>query len=108
LLESVAIEETLEGIAVLVRAADGTSAGSTLDSGMQGLDTAVVAGVMELVGASAATLVQVLEENVDDLVVLTVLIDTGEHVPRVGAAVQSGGRAYAIARAAWAALTSRV
>ena len=40
--------------------------------------------------------------------VLTVLIDTGEHVPRVGAAVQSGGRAYAIARAAWAALTSRV
>ena len=107
-LESVAIEETPEHIAVLVRSADGSSAGANLDSGMQGLDEAVVAGVAELTGVSAATLLKVLEEDFDDRLVLTVLIDTGDAHPLAGAAVQSGGRAYAVARAAWAALTSRV
>ena len=107
LLESVAVEETPDGAAVVVRSAGGASAGSALESGMAGLDGAIVAGVAELVGR-AAELTKVIEDTVDDLLVLTVLIDVGEDRPRAGAAVQWGGRAYAIARAAWAALTAPV
>lgn len=106
-LESVAIEETPDGVAVLVRSSDGTRAGSTLGS-MADLDVGAAAAVAELVGVPDVKLADVLEEAVGDLLVLTVLIDVGGEIPRVGAALQSGGRAYAIARAVWAALTSRV
>jgi hypothetical protein len=104
-LESVAIEETPEGVVVLVRSADGSRASSTLESGLAEMDGAVVAVVAELIGAGPVTLVDVLEETVDELVVLTVLVGSGEGPPQAGAAVQLGGRAYAIARATWAALT---
>lgn len=104
MLESVSIEETPDGVAVLVRSADGTRAGSTLDSGLAELDGAVVAAVGELIGIPGVNLMEVIEETVGDLLLLTVLIGIGDAEPRAGAAVQSGGRAYAIARAAWSAL----
>jgi hypothetical protein len=54
LLESVAIEETPDGVAVLVRAANGANAGSALESGLDDLDAAVVAAVGELNGVAGA------------------------------------------------------
>ncbi len=108
LLESVAIEETPDGVAVLVRSVNGANAGSALESGMVELDAAVVAAVGELNGVSGARLANVIEETVGDLLVMTVLVDVGDGNPRAGAVVQQGGRAYAIARAAWSALTSPV
>ncbi|MDJ0924347.1 MAG: hypothetical protein QNJ77_07260 [Acidimicrobiia bacterium] len=113
LLESVAVEETPQGVAVLVRAADGTRAASTPESGMAGLDAAVVAAVAELTGAPPLRLVEIIESTSGEWRVLTAVLAlegalAEEEPPLVGSAVQTGGRAYAVARAAWEAATSRV
>ena len=107
-LESVSVEETPEGISIAVRSTSGSRAGSMLDDGIAGIDAAVVAAVAELTETATASLVDVSEARLGELVVITVLLSLGETDQVSGSAIQSGGRAYAVARASWVALTARV
>lgn len=107
-LESVSVEETPEGISVTIRATDGAHTVRTLDSGLSGMDEAVVAAVAELTGTPDAALVEASEARLGERTVITVLVALDEATEVSGAAVQMGGRAFAVARAAWVALTARV
>ncbi len=104
-LESVAVEETPDGISVLVRTTAGRSSDQTLDLGISGMDAAVVAAVAELAGDAKVALIGVAEADLGDYTVITVLVALGESRHASGAAVQQGGRAYAVARATWVALS---
>jgi hypothetical protein len=103
-LESVAVEETPNGIAVLIRGTDGARAIRSLDQRGSGMDTSVVGAVAELCNKGATSLVGVAEADLGGSTVITVVVDVGENRRVSGSAVQSGGRAYAVARATWTAL----
>ena len=102
-LESVAIEETPQGVSVLVRSSSGDMVSRSLDSSGAGMDEAVAAAVGELAGHPGSMLVGATHSEMAGHTVVTVLLATGEkHVS--GSAIQRGGRAYAVARAVWSAL----
>lgn len=102
-LESVAIEETPVGMSVLVRTSHGARANRTLDASGSGLDEAVVSAVAELVGGGTVASLGVADADLGGHAVVTVLLRKGDRIVS-GSAVQQGGRAYAVARAVWAAL----
>jgi len=102
-LESVAIEETPEGMSVLVRTSRGVQASRILDAAGTGLDDAVVSAVTELVGRGTVTTLGVADAEMAEHTVITVLLRRGDRIV-TGSAVQQGGRAYAVARAVWEAL----
>lgn len=104
-LESVAVEETPHGISVSVRSSDGRRSSRTPQLGIGGMDEAIVAAVVELTGNSEVSLVGLSESDLDGYSVVTVLLAVGEGRHASGAAVQQGGRAYAVARATWVALS---
>jgi hypothetical protein len=104
-LESVAVEETPDGISVSVRATDGRRSDRMLEMGISGMDAAVTEAVAELAGARNVSLAGVAESELGGYTVITVLVAVGEHRHASGAAVQQGGRAYAVARATWVALS---
>lgn len=99
-LESVAVEEAAHGMVVRIRTRRGDTAEHSIGrSG--GLDGGIIAAVSNLRGGEAE-LVEVLENTVDGAAVMTVVLEVrGSRF--AGAAVQTGGRAFAVARAAWAA-----
>jgi hypothetical protein len=103
-LESVAVEETPDGIAVLIRDTDGMRATRSLQHGASGMDEAITDAVAQLRNMVGTALVGVAEAELDGTTVVTVLIDLGERRRLSGSAVQQGGRAYAVALAAWSAL----
>ena len=97
ILESVAVEETPNGVSVLVRTGSGARASRSLDPAGTGMDEAVVAAVGELTGHPASSLVGVAESDMGGYTVITVLVGEGER--RVsGSSIQRGGRAYAVAQ----------
>lgn len=105
-LEGVAVEETPAGISVLVRLSDGRRAERILDdSGLVGLDEAILRAEAELLDRQHVSLVQVSEATLGEHKVVTVLV-TVEDRSLTGATIQRGGRAYAVARAFWTALDS--
>ena len=106
LLESVAVEETSVGLTVVLRLSTGEVAEAPVQAGLAGLDAAVVQAVADLAGSSPVRLLEINEAIHNDSAVLTVVLATADRGDIVGAAIQSGGRAFAVARAAWAALRS--
>ncbi len=104
-LESVAVEETPDGISVSVRTTGGVRASRTLDSAGPGMDEAVVFAVGELAGHSGLSLLGVAESDLGGHTVITVLVTVGES-RFSGSAVQRGGRAFAVAKATWSALAA--
>ncbi len=104
-LESVAVEETPDGISVLVRSSDGRRSDRMLELGIGGMDAAVVDAVAELADERDVSLAGVSESELAGYTVVTVLVAVGENRHASGAAVQQGGRAYAVARATWVALS---
>jgi len=69
------------------------------------MDAAVVSAVAELVGDTDVSLVGLAQSELGGYPVITVLVALGEDRHASGAAVQQGGRAYAVARATWVALS---
>ncbi len=102
-LESVAVEETPDGVSVLVRTTDGTRVSRRLDPAGHGMDEAVVAAVGELSDHAGLSVLGVSEAEFGSDAVITVLVALGDS-KLSGSAVQRGGRAYAVARATWSAL----
>ena len=73
----------------------------------RGLDEAVVGAVAELHGsATLPMIVSIAEQSIEGTPVVTVMLEVGRERRVVGSAVFDGGRAYAVGRAAWAALSS--
>ena len=102
-LESVAIEETPDGVSVLVRSTTGARASRTLDAMGTGMDEAVVAAVCELKDCPTMKLLGCSDADMGGHTVVTLLVGAGDR-SMSGSAVQRGGRAFAVAHAAWAAL----
>lgn len=106
-LEAVAVEEGRNGVLVRARHTSGAEAARRATPIGPGLDEAVVAAVAELHGASTLPMiVSIAEQSIDGTRVITVMLEVGRENRVVGSAVYDGGRAYAVGRAAWAALSS--
>lgn len=107
-LQSVAVEEGRAGVAVRVTADDGSVAERRARPGDGGLDDAVVAAIGELVDRLTAPplLVEAAEQTIGGTSLITVVIERGDGSRCVGSAVSEGGRVYAVASAAWMALSN--
>jgi hypothetical protein len=106
-LEAVAVEEGRHGVLVRARHTSGAEAARRATPTGPGLDEAVVAAVAELHGASILPMIiSIAEQTIDGTRVVTVMLEVGRENRVVGSAVFDGGRAYAVGRAAWAALSS--
>jgi hypothetical protein len=103
----VSVTEGRDGI--MVTAANLSSEAAALAAGPSepAVDQAVVAAVAELVGVMSLPLIRSIDER--DLAgtpVVTIVLEEGGR-RLVGSAVVEGGRAYAVGRAVWTALSSR-
>ncbi len=96
--DGVFVEALADGVTVSVRAAG--AAGPAFDQ-------AVVSAVAELAGATTSPLIRSVDlRDVGGTSVVTVVIDeAGDAL--VGSSIMDGGRAYAVGRAVWAAISSR-
>lgn len=101
-IESVSVEERVDGLSATVVLADGAQATRAVAEEEE-LDAAVVAAVAEATRQSATpAAIEWLE--VDGGSVVTVVLDTGEGSLAAGAGVKRVGRAYAVAIATRLAL----
>lgn len=103
-LESVSVEESREGIAIRV-SVGGESATRQVGTSPDGMDAAIVAALTELLGIEA-DLVAVQRGDAGGSRIITVLVEVAERGQQVGSAVAAAGDAYAVAQAAWKALTA--
>jgi hypothetical protein len=76
-IEGVAVEETPRGVSVTVRSVGGRQVSKHLESGIGGMDEAVVAAVAELAGRADIVLLGAAEESMGDVLVVTVLVGCG-------------------------------
>ena len=106
-LQSVAVEEGRSGVVVRVTSTSGPVVSRPAVGVSSGIDEAIAAAVASLFGADPApVLLSVSESEVAGTAMVTVVLDKGRGARLVGSAVLEGGRAYAVGRAAWAALSS--
>ncbi len=109
MLDAVTVEEGAAGVTVQVVGRDGSRAERRARSTGKGFDEAVVAAVADLVGASPLPLVVGIHDHeAGDAHSVTVVIEIEGGDFRAGAAVVEAGRAFAVAQAAWLALTEPV
>jgi hypothetical protein len=104
-LDSVAVEEGRSGVTVRITATTGTVVSRVAAPLPGGVDESIVAAVAEITGHRTTRLLGVQESDLGGTPVLTVAVELADRSRAVGSAVSEGGRAYAVARAAWAALT---
>lgn len=106
-LDWVSVTEGRDGIMVTAASLSDETTAFAASSSEPAIDQAVVSAVSELAGAMSLPLICSLDER--DLagtsVVTIVLEESGLRL--VGSAVVEGGRAYAVGRAVWAALSAR-
>ena len=106
-LLAVGISEGVDGVTVTAAGPDGDVSVRAAGWSLPAVDQAIVVAVAELAGAATAPLVcSVDERDLDGTSVVTVVIEESG-VRQVGSAVVRSGRAYAVGRAVWAALSSR-
>ena len=106
-LEFVSVTEGREGITVTAGHQSGTASARTAGPSSPAIDQAVVSAIAELAGVASLPLVRSLDEReLAGLPVVTIVLEeSGQQL--VGSAVVTGGRAYAVGRAAWTALSAR-
>lgn len=107
MLESLGVTEGRDGVVVVAAAGNATVSVRAAGAAGPAFDQAVVSAVSELAGATSVPLVRSVEvRDIGGTSVVTVVIDeAGERL--VGSAIVEGGRAYAVGRAVWAALSTR-
>ncbi len=103
-LESIAVEESREGIAIRITVG-GEAVTRQVGSGPDGMDGAIVAALCQILDLEADHLAT---ERTDagKAKIVTVLLEVAGHGQQVGSAVVVAGDAYATAQAAWRALTA--
>ena len=106
-LLAVGISEGVDGVTVTAAGPAGDVSVRAAGWSIPAIDQAIVVAVAELAGAATAPLIcSVDERDLDGTSVVTVVIEESG-VREVGSAVVRSGRAYAVGRAVWAALSSR-
>lgn len=103
-LESVAVEESRAGTSVRV-SVGGRVVSRQVGSASDGRDAAIVAAVAEALEAEA-DLLAVQRSEAGEARIVIALLEMSGNKQRVGSAVVTGGEAYALAHAAWKALTA--
>lgn len=104
-IESVAVVEGRTGIVVTVGASDGSEISQAASSTEGGVEAAVVQAAAKLVDPSSPDpiVVEIEDRRVEGVDIVMIVLDMdGELV--AGSAVVAAGRAFALGRAAWAAL----
>lgn len=106
-LISVGVAEGSDGVVVTATGHAGDVSVAAASLSTSAIEQAIVLAVAELAGTATRPLVSSVDvRNLDGTSVLTVMIEaSGERL--VGSAIVRSGRAYAVGRAAWAALSSR-
>jgi hypothetical protein len=104
-IASVAVEEGREGIVVTVVASDGTEVRQPAASSEGGVESAVVRATAKLAFPEApeAIVIDVEDRRVEGVDIVMIVLDVNGAV-QAGSAVVGAGRAFALARATWAAL----
>jgi len=106
-LVSVGITEGSDGVVVTAIGHAGDVSVAAAGLSIPAIEQAIVLAVAELAGTATRPLVCSVDgRDLDGTSVVTVMIEeSGERL--VGSAIVRSGRAYAVGRAAWAALSSR-
>ena len=106
LLAQVRVQEDRDGVAVTVETDGGRSVTRRGRPSDEGVQEAVVAAIGELSGDQPPpVLVEVGERSLGELAVVTVLLQRHDGSFHVGAAMIGAEKAFALARAAWAAMS---
>lgn len=103
--DSVVVEESAAGVAVVVTGADGRSITESAESSEDGVARAVAAAVGRLVDGRPARLLWLRREDGGGDPIVSLLVEDGGGARRAGAAIVRGGLAHAVARAVWCALS---
>ncbi len=105
-LTSVSVEEGRGGIVVVVTAGDGTSVRQAAASSEGGVESAVVRATATLAQPHApeATVVEIDDRRVEGVDIVMIVLEVDGRLV-AGSAVVGAGRAFALARATWSALT---
>ena len=105
-LASIGVIESRDGVMVEATDSDGRRSVVRARSEPRSLDEAVVRAVAQLMSWEPAPLaISTSEHETDGSTVVTVVLEMGR-LRVAGSAVVDGGRAYAVGRAVWAALSS--
>ena len=104
-IASVAVEEGRDGIVVTVTASDGSDVRQPAASSEGGVESAVVRATARLAfpAAPEAIVIDVEDRRVEGVDIVMIVLDVNGAV-QAGSAVVGAGRAFALARATWAAL----
>ena len=105
-LSSLTLEERPDQVTVTIGGSDGSSASRTGPATARGLEEAIVRAVAALaVPGVEPALLSLEESEVGGRQVITAVVEGPEGRPAAGSAVVQAGRAFAVAKAVWAALT---
>jgi hypothetical protein len=104
-LEWVRLEESASALEVTVGANDGRQATSRSPVTEEGLAEAVIGAVGALLVGGGPRVIAVDWATVDGCRVVTVVLEAPDGTKGAGAGLVRASRAYAVAKAAWAALT---
>lgn len=105
-IDSVSVEEGLSGVLVTVVATDGSETFQVASSSESGVELAVVKAAARMVNAAAPdpVVVEIEDRRIEGVdIVMVVLNIDGKLV--TGSAIVVAGRAFALGRATWAALS---
>jgi hypothetical protein len=105
-LASVAVEEGRDGITVTVTASDGSALRQAAGSSEGGVEAAVVRATAKLAMPSApdAAVIEIEDRRVEGVDIVMIVLDVDGR-KAAGSAVVGAGRAFALARATWSALS---
>jgi hypothetical protein len=106
-LARVMVEEGRDTLSVTAEARDGTRATRSARTSPEGFHQAVVGAVAALLdpGSPAPRVVTVRDDVVAEGRIITVVLERADGAAMVGSSMVGAERAFALARAAWAALT---
>ena len=105
-LASVAVEEGRDGITVTVTASDGSALRQAAGSSEGGVEAAVVRATAKLAMPNApdAAVIEIEDRRVEGVDIVMIVLDVDGRMA-AGSAVVGAGRAFALARATWSALS---
>ena len=101
------VEEGRDGILVTITSSDGETVAQLASSSEGGLDAAIVKATSRLALPEAPdpVIVDLDERRVEGVDIVTLVLDTDGHIT-AGSSIVVAGRAFAVGRAAWSALTN--
>jgi hypothetical protein len=101
---SVSVEESSDGVSVRVVTDAGDETVERVGAGTRGMDRAIVTGVARIYAMATPQIIAIEERDIGGDAVILMVIEGDDGRRAAGASVVSGGRPFAVARAAHAAV----